>query len=898
MRNGASVSPPGAAGASSPRSRGRRLPARLPREQLEELCEKTKLTQKEVRALYSRFRRLAPNGVLTKEQFRQTMGVLGVTGDTFIPDRMFKVFDADQDEKLSFQEFATSLAIMIRGTEDEKLRLSFDMTAGQRGAAGIKAEDFHRLIQACNTMTSSLIAPTRNLTNKEDVDRLFHDLSSDEGGALSSADAGGDSSDGDGEVITLEAYKAAAQHDELFLQCLGLRPSAAASGHGRRSPVGTVARGGRLKSTRGPSSSDLHVAAGASGSHAPAPATPSLPPSTPSGCHVVTQAQLEELRERVARLQVLLQDPRPPPRASSLRKAPSPLPESDAGDDDERWWTPLSTRRVPALHAQASRGATQVDHACAELDRILAWCSAAESRLEGNASGPGRHSVGHEGTCRTPTKREISRDSSTDGGVNTKNVHKLTAHEGTSNLDAPDLKHAASSRLLQQGMRNDASRRGRKRHRLLGPKKGLAVHFGHEDWNMVLSMMIGIRMAVGRSRMEAGRELQPVDFLMKEKFSIIPRVANIFDSEVSKRVTITRFIDYAPLVFQRIRTSFGIQHDDFLRSVGPEQLLGNMVLGNLSSLAELSSEGKSGAFFYYTADGNYMLKTVAPKEFVLLKRMLKPYYDHIFNNHGTLLVRFLGLHCLSVRKKSRGIGHTIKKLYFVVMANMFNTPFDIHRRYDLKGSWVGRQTPPEKYDPSVALKDVDFQHANECIRIGEERKTQLLKQLELDAQFLAGQNIIDYSLLLGIHELTAGTDNPVRLLDSQAVSSIGGTEEDGVGVALDGRLSTGYSVMSSTQMFSNVLTSNIVGEGVGSPIGTPQLPMDPPLHRRDAGGMLSQDKKSLYFLGVIDILTPYDTFKVFEHNLKGLRYDRQGVSCCPPPMYAERFMKFMKGAIV
>merc|ERR1719188_2740102 len=241
-------------------------------------------------------------------------------------------------------------------------------------------------------------------------------------------------------------------------------------------------------------------------------------------------------------------------------------------------------------------------------------------------------------------------------------------------------------------------------------------------------MMIGIRMAVGRSRIEAGRELQPVDFVMKEKFSIIPRIANIFDSAVSKRVTMTRFMDYAPMVFQRIRSRFGIHHDDYLRSVGPEQLLGNMVLGNLSSLAELSSEGKSGAFFYYTADGNYMLKTVSRKEKVLLRRMLKAYYDHIFSNNGTLLVRFLGLHCLSVRKKPQGpltCGKSVKKLYFVVMANMFNMPFEIHRRYDLKGSWVGRQTPPEKYDPSVALKDVDFKNANECIRIGDERKAVL-----------------------------------------------------------------------------------------------------------------------------------------------------------------------------
>jgi len=283
---------------------------------------------------------------------------------------------------------------------------------------------------------------------------------------------------------------------------------------------------------------------------------------------------------------------------------------------------------------------------------------------------------------------------------------------------------------------------------------GPTVHFGHENWNMVLSMMIGIRMAVGRSRHEVSRELQPVDFIMKEKFSIIPRLANVFDSAVSKRVTMTRFIDYAPLVFQRIRSGFGIQHDDYLRSIGPEQLLGNLVLGNLASLSELSSEGKSGAFFYYTADGSYMIKTVEPKEQHLLKRMLKRYYDHLMQQPETLIVRFLGLHCLRVRKTLKGGRHSTRKLYFVVMANMFNMPFEIHRRYDLKGSWIGRVTPCSNvHDPTVALKDLDFTKASEAIRIGPERKAVLLAQIERDCAFLKESNIIDYSLLLGIRDL-------------------------------------------------------------------------------------------------------------------------------------------------
>ena len=144
-----------------------------------------------------------------------------------------------------------------------------------------------------------------------------------------------------------------------------------------------------------------------------------------------------------------------------------------------------------------------------------------------------------------------------------------------SNIHAPMAGSRANAG--SRGASNDAgslvgrdanSRRRKKRHRLLGPQKGLAVHFGHENWNMVLSMMIGIRMSVGRSKHEMHRELQPVDFTMKEpayidndhnidcsntttttnnnndncqeKFSIVPRMVNIFDAAVSSKVQTTR----------------------------------------------------------------------------------------------------------------------------------------------------------------------------------------------------------------------------------------------------------------------------------------------------------------------------------------------------------------------
>ncbi|KAL8448741.1 hypothetical protein Emag_003867 [Eimeria magna] len=138
--------------------------------------------------------------------------------------------------------------------------------------------------------------------------------------------------------------------------------------------------------------------------------------------------------------------------------------------------------------------------------------------------------------------------------------------------------------------------------------KGLVVHFGHESWNMVINIMVGIRLAGGRAMSEPHRNVEPYDFVMKEKFSVLPKTGMVDKKQTS--LCAVRFIDYAPMVFRRIRAIFGIDSLLYIRSVGPEQLLGNLILGNLSSLSELVSEGKSGSLFYYTTDGRFMIKTI------------------------------------------------------------------------------------------------------------------------------------------------------------------------------------------------------------------------------------------------------------------------------------------------
>lgn len=53
-------------------------------------------------------------------------------------------------------------------------------------------------------------------------------------------------------------------------------------------------------------------------------------------------------------------------------------------------------------------------------------------------------------------------------------------------------------------------------------------------------------------------------------------------------------------------------------------------------LSEKSS-GKSGSFFFYSEDGNYLIKTIYKKEFDILLEILPDYYDHLVKNKETRL---------------------------------------------------------------------------------------------------------------------------------------------------------------------------------------------------------------------------------------------------------------------
>jgi 1-phosphatidylinositol-4-phosphate 5-kinase len=234
---------------------------------------------------------------------------------------------------------------------------------------------------------------------------------------------------------------------------------------------------------------------------------------------------------------------------------------------------------------------------------------------------------------------------------------------------------------------------------------------------------------------------------------------NGLSSILPLRMREMQFYDFQPRVFASIRQIHGIQDIEYMYAFR-------------HTMNERMSEGRSGAFVFTTSDRKYIVKsTTAPEKNVLLG-LLPSYVRYLKWNPQSLLPKFFGFHAMKMYGQV---------FYFVVMGNVLNTNEVIHRRYDIKGSWVDRNAPAcvlgERYRcskcnrffafgvtsgprstpcepigsehyPDITLRDNDLKKR---IKLESDTALQLVKQLTRDSNFLASMGIMDYSLLVGTH---------------------------------------------------------------------------------------------------------------------------------------------------
>ena len=122
-------------------------------------------------------------------------------------------------------------------------------------------------------------------------------------------------------------------------------------------------------------------------------------------------------------------------------------------------------------------------------------------------------------------------------------------------------------------------------------------------------------------------------------------------------------------------------------------------------------------------------------------------------------------------------------------------PLQVHKKYDLKGSTVDREaSDKEKQKKEPTLKDMDFLNDGAKVKIGDEAKEKLLETLSADVEFLTKNDIMDYSLLLGIHDTKQAVEDD-REAEEEEDEEDEEYDSGGSGVALTPPESPGLRVV-------------------------------------------------------------------------------------------------------
>ncbi|CAH1101986.1 unnamed protein product [Psylliodes chrysocephalus] len=398
------------------------------------------------------------------------------------------------------------------------------------------------------------------------------------------------------------------------------------------------------------------------------------------------------------------------------------------------------------------------------------------------------------------------------------------------------------------------------------------------------SIQLGIQHAVGGLASKPERDLLMQDFMTVETTNFPSEGSN---HTPAHHFSEFKFKNYAPIAFRYFRDLFGIQPDDFLMSMCN------------SRLRELSNPGASGSIFYVTQDDEFIIKTVQHKEGEFLQKLLAGYYMNLNQNPRTLLPKFFGLYCYQCNSKN---------VRLVVMNNLLPSYITMHHKYDLKGSTYKRKaSKAERSKRAPTYKDLDFmEHHPEGIFMEADTYNALTKTIQRDCRVLESFKIMDYSLLLAIHNLDqaqkekmerksqinldrlqvegeAGDSNTVLIREERERE-----KEDRMATA--GALNRSRSinrqrlVAHSTAMESIQAESEPIDEDDDTPPGG--------IPARNAKG-----ERLLLFIGIIDILQSYRLKKKLEHTWKSMIHDGDTVSVHRPSFYAQRFMKFMSQTV-
>ena len=323
-------------------------------------------------------------------------------------------------------------------------------------------------------------------------------------------------------------------------------------------------------------------------------------------------------------------------------------------------------------------------------------------------------------------------------------------------------------------------------------------------------------------------------------------------------------IEYAPKCFAYLRDLEGINIDEMINSFLPQNNKAGMK----------KSAGKSGSFFISTDNGEYMIKTLKPDEFELIRKsFLEKYLEYISKNPKSLICRIYGIYNL--------IQYNGNDFYIIVMRNVIGSlKENIMAKFDLKGSTVNREIKGldmTKIDNDV-MKDINFTNIEFAIMVNNNNIEKIRGITTKDSTFLSNLGLMDYSLF--VVKLSLSKE---QLIDIFGEGIQEKQEKDYMDVINDKTVVGG-----NYNDFSILDISTIKDKKKNDKYKHYKTYLFPGLSINTA-----------YIISIIDYLQSYNFYKLVEYEYKtafgfSSKTDSSGgISCVNPKLYSERFINYV-----
>lgn len=345
------------------------------------------------------------------------------------------------------------------------------------------------------------------------------------------------------------------------------------------------------------------------------------------------------------------------------------------------------------------------------------------------------------------------------------------------------------------------------------------------QYEFAIGAMVGIHVAtvcsqiVDNSRTRFGTPQstlgEDADILLSEASRVyyIPTEGSAYSP---KTILPSPFIfrELAPAQFAQLRHLYGLSDSEYMDSLCRTDF----------TFIKFGTNSKSGEFFFFTHDMKFLLKTTTSSEREKLIDMLPDLIVRFREEPRSFLGKYCGLYTLNYE----GTATT----FFIMVAVSGGSTLQISKTFDLKGSERGRLANPNE---SVG-KDVNFRREVGCLHLPYNEALDVQQIHEEDVDLLANHRIMDYSLLVQIHDKEVKKENADAHLNKVSVAK------------------NGKGSWTRTRSM---------------PFATPHLPMPDQtlLHgtlnggaKSKSQGIVSQCGRYTYFLGLIDMLVQYDLY--------------------------------------